>query len=123
MVRAARALSGVDAVTLHGVVGDIPPLPNIQSFVNWVKKILDTPRVEDLTVGYLYIALGASYGVAYREAVAISLEYPPVFIAMVYTALNDRGYSKTGLGKIVEKVISRDNHKEFIKNVNHLIKG
>lgn len=123
MVRAARALAGVDPVTLHAAVGEVPPLESISDFVAWVKKVMNSPRVEQLTVGFIYIALGASYGPAYREAVAIALEYPPMFIAMVYSAVNDRGYSKTGLGKTVERVISRDNHKEFIKNVNNLIKG
>lgn len=123
MVRAARALVGMDPITLNAAVGQIPPLKDIKDYVAWVKKVLNTPRVEDLTVGFIYIALGASYGPAYREAVAVALEYPPTFIAMVYTAVNDRGYSKTGLGKVVERVISRDNHKEFIKNVNNLTKG
>lgn len=122
-VRASRTLARIDPITLRASLGDIPPLNDIQDYIDWVKKVLNSPRVEQLTVGFLYIALGASYGPAYREHVAVALEYPPTFIAMVYSAVNDRGYSKTGLGKTVEKLINRDNHKEFVKNVNHLTQG
>lgn len=123
MVRAARSLPGVDPVTLGMSVGEVPKMKNIAEFVVWVKKTLSTARTDELTVGFLYIALAASYGVEYREAVTVALEYPPIFIAMVYTATQDRGYMKTGLGRVVERCISRDNAKEFAKNVNLLLKG
>lgn len=122
-VRASRTLARIDPLTLRASIGDIPVLNNIQDYVTWVQRVLQSARVEQLTVGFLYIALGASYGPAYREHVAVALEYPPTFIAMLYTAVTDRGYSKTGLGKTAEKLINRDNHKEFVKNVNHLTQG
>lgn len=123
MVRAARVLSGVDAVSLRMAVGEVPYMPTIASFVAWVKQVLNTSRADDLTVGFVYIVLASSYGIEYREAVTVALEYPPMFIAMVYTACLDRGYMKTGLGKVVERTIRGDNAKEFIKNTNHLLKG
>lgn len=122
-IRAARSLPGIDPVSLRVSIGDLPKLETITDYVKWVKAVINSPRTEDLTVGFIYIAIGFSYGPAYREAVTVALEYPPTFIAMVYTALNDRGYSKTALGKVIEKIISRDNHKEFLKNTNLLIKG
>lgn len=121
IIRAARNVPGVDANTLAGVLGDIPKLTDLKSFTDWVHVRLDTPRSEQLNVGFLYTALGFSWGVQYREMVAIALEYPPTFIALLYSSVNDRGYKKTSLGKTVENLTSRNEDHEFIKNVNHLI--
>jgi len=122
-VRAARSLPGVDPVSLRMAVGEVPRMETIAAFVTWVKSKLSSSRVDDFTVGFLYVVLAYSYGVEYREAVTVSLESPPIFLAMVYTACMDRGYMKTGLGKVVERTIRADNAKDYIKNVNLLLKG
>jgi len=121
IIRAARSVPGVDATTLENVLGEIPKLTDLKSFTDWVHARLDTPRSEQLNVGFLYTALGFSWGVQYREMVAIALEYPPTFIALLFSSVNDRGFKKTSLGKTVETLTSRNEDHEFIKNVNHLI--
>lgn len=121
--RASRLVPGTDATTLKNTLGDVPALHNLGDYVAWVRKVLNSPRSEMLTVALIYTSLGFSFGVAYREAVAVACEYPPIFIALVYSAVNERSYSKTGLGKVVEKIISRGQDKEFVKNVDHLIKA
>lgn len=121
LVRACRYLPGVDAHTLSTAVGTIPPLNNITDFVAWIKQVLNSPRSEQLTVALLYIALGFSFGPAYRESVAVALEYPPVFSALVYTAMKERSYSKTGLGTVIERLGQRGNDRDFPRNIDHLI--
>lgn len=120
LVRASRYLPGVDAHTLSTVIGKLPALHNITDFVEWVKKVLDSPRSEQLTVALLYISLGYSFGPAYRESVAVALEYPPVFSALVYTAMKERSYSKTGLGNVIERLGQRGNDRDYPKNIDHL---
>lgn len=121
LIRAARALPGMDPETLGNMLGEIPQLNNIQDFVTWTKKMLDSPRAEDLTVNLVWASLYFSFGVNFREQVAVATEYPPAFIGLVYSALIERSYSKTGLGKTIERVITRQNDKEFIKGVNQLL--
>lgn len=122
LTRAAQRLPGVDAKVLKDLLGDIPPLNNITDYVNWAIKVIDSPRMEQLTVAALNSFLGYTFGPAYREAAAVALEYPPTFLGLVYSAVEERSYSKTGLGKVVERTISRGNDKEFVKNMNYLIK-
>lgn len=121
IIRASRSIAGVDANTLQNVLGDIPRLTDLKSFVDWVHAKLDTPRAEQLNIGFIYTALGFSWGVQYREMVAIALEYPPTFIALLYSSVNDRGFKKTSLGKVVENLVARRDDRDFIENVNHLI--
>lgn len=120
LIRAVRSIPGMDYDTLLGVLGTIPQLKDISDYVEFVKKVIDSPRTEQLNVSLIYIALGFSWGPQYREAVAVALEYPPVFFALVTTTCKQRSYSKTGLGKIIERVVKRDDDREFVKNVGHL---
>jgi hypothetical protein len=120
LTRATRLIPGFDMVTIEQFLGEVPRLNNIRDFVKWVIEKLDTERLHNLIVDYFYSALGFNFGPQYREAVAVALEYPPAFMAMVYTACKERTYQKSGLGKIIEKLISRGDDKEFIKNMNHL---
>lgn len=120
LVRATRLIPGYDLATIDAFIGDIPELNNIRDFVKWVIEKLDSPRLHQLSVDFFYTALGYNFGAAYKEQVAVAMEYPPAFLAMVYTASTDRGFQKSGFGRIIEKLISRQDDKEFIKNVNHL---
>lgn len=121
VVRASRYIPGVDSTTLRGILGEIPPLHNLKDFAAWAKKALDTPRAEDLNIPLIYRALDYTFGPAYRESVAVALEYPPVFVALVYKTVLEHSYTKTGLGKVIERVVSRDNDKDFLKQMNHLM--
>jgi len=123
LTRAARALPGVDPQTLLTLVGDIPPLHSIAELINWIKKVLDSPRTEDLTTNLFWVVLYFSFPPAFREQVAVACEYPPAFIALVYSAVSERSYTKTGLGKNIERIISRQADKELIKGVNHLLQS
>jgi len=120
LIRAVRSTPGVDYDTLLGILGTIPVLSDINDYVAYVKKVIDSPRTEQLNISLIYTALGHSWGPQYREAVAVALEYPPIFLSLVYTTCKQRSYTKTGLGKIIERVVYRDNDREFVKNVNHL---
>lgn len=120
LVRATRLVPGYDLNTLDNFIGDIPTLNNIKEFVKWVIEKIDSPRLHQLSVDFLYTGLGFNFGPQYREQVAVALEYPPAFLAMTYTACVERTYQKSGLGRIIEKLISRQDDKEFVKNVNHL---
>lgn len=120
LVRCNRLLPAMDINTLEQLVGEIPQLNKLDDFIQWMIKSLDTPRLHQLNVDFIYTALGTNFGPRYREAVAVALEYPPVFLAMVYTACTQRSYQKSGLGRIIENLISRGDHKEYIKNLNHI---
>lgn len=123
LVRASRALSSVDPLTLAEAVGTVPPLPNIRSFVDWAIKLIDSPRMETFNVSIMYTALGTTFGPQYREAVAVALEYPPLWLAILFSACNDRNARTTSLGDLVKRLAQKDADKEFLKSMNQLLKS
>lgn len=121
MIRAARLMPAMDANTLRGALGEIPRLERLKDLVDWIVRTLESPRTEFLTVAFIYTALGSSFGPILREAAAVAVEYPPVFLAMVYSTCLERSYTRTGLGRVIEGVIRNNSDKEYVKNMNHLI--
>lgn len=118
--RAARVVPGMDANALAEYIVDIPVLNNIADYVKWLKDRLQTARIETLTGDTIYTLLGYNFGVQHREAVAVALEYPPTFLAMLYAACTERSFAQSALGKLVERLVKRQDDKEYVKNVNHL---
>lgn len=122
LTRAARYLPAQTSITLGRAVGDLVPLHNISDYVAWVLKVIDSPRADQLTVSWLQVALAYSWGAAYRETVAVALEYPPVFAAMVYTTAKAHSYTKTSLGMVLQDVVDRTSDKEYITSIKTLLK-
>lgn len=123
LTRASRYIGGIDSTTLGMLVGKIPVLNDLQDLVTWIKTSMDSARTDKLTVGLLYDVIGYSFGERYKEAVCIALEYPPIFMALVYKTCVERSFTRSGLGRIIETVVSRGNDKEYVKEIVHLLRA
>ena len=81
-----------------------------------------SPRLASLNAGFLVTAIGGVwFGANARENVAVSLEYPPLFITLVYKALMDRSYHSTMLSRFVEISNRRDAGKDFTRNLANFL--
>lgn len=99
-------------------------IANIEQFVDAIKQVGDSARLNSLNVGLLYSAIGTAwFGANAAEYVAASLEYPPLFITLVYRALVDRGYRNTTLSRFVELSNKRDMGSEFIRNLSNFLEN
>lgn len=100
--RIAR-LTRVPAERIMEITDGLGRLLTIDDFVKAVRERVDSPRVSDMTAGLLisYIK-SAWFGAAAQEISAVALEYPPYFLAMVYTSVDDRSYKNTRLTQLVD---------------------
>lgn len=90
---------------------------DIHGYTEAVKRIVGSPRLEHLNPGLVYaIVTGCWYGAAAREIVAVALEHPPTFHAMVYMALTDRSYHSAYFAKLIEAVNKGPNGKQYLAN-------
>jgi len=97
-------------------IADLPGL------VAALKKTVQSPRMEQVSVGLLYAMLGGSwFGANSKETVAVALEHPPTFITLLYSAINARSYRNTVLGKVSQLATRAGNDREFTKNLTFLI--
>lgn len=116
--RISRAI-GVPVPTVLELVNELPIMGNIEDFSTVASKYGESIRLTKLSPGLIYTMLGGIwFGANANENVAVSLEHPPTFIAMLYMATVNRGYRKSILGQMVQRVDRRGELGEtFAKHV------
>lgn len=92
---------------------------SISDFISALRQLVQSPRLDALTVAFMYGAMGGGwFGANAREIVAVALEHPPTFIAMVYTAVTDRTYHRCFLADLIARVDRRGElGKQFVNNL------
>lgn len=104
------------------VADNILPMSNLKELVSQIISLIDSPRLEKFSVGLLLtIVMNSWYGVNSKEIICVGLEHPPTWLALVYAALNDRGYKNTGLAKVILANDKKDAGKSFSMNLMNLV--
>lgn len=105
----------IDIVETHPIIKDVT------DFCECVKEFTQNVRLEELNPATLFgVVRGSWFASAGGEAVAIALEYPPLWLGMLFQAITDRGYKKSGLAQIAERNSYRKYHDEFIRTLAYL---
>lgn len=91
---------------------------DLASYCQELRRAVNSPRLNNFNPGLLISAVsGVWYGAAAREVVAVAMEYPPTFFAMVYSALTDRSYHGAYFSKLVAEIDRKGGGKEFQANL------
>lgn len=116
-IRAATGIArdlGVLQTEVLELLDQYPVIHSVKDFCKIASEAASTVRLRELNEGLLYESLGGSwFGVNYKEILAVSLEHPPTWIAIVYTAAEDRSYRQAGISRIFERSARRDDDKLF----------
>lgn len=92
------------------------------TFVETAKEVVLSARMNQFSLGLLYSILsGGWFGANAHSVLAVALEHPPTFYALIYTALNDRSYRRSLFARLVEQLDKRDAGKTFSYNLARMI--
>lgn len=95
------------------------PIESIGDFCNVLASSTDTVRLKDIQAGLLFHIIGNSwFGEGAMELMAVACEYPPLWLALLATAANNRAYNRTIIGQLV----SRNNSQETSMMVLAILK-
>lgn len=108
-----------DLVTLFKRVGVIK---NLQQFIDAIIEETQSPRLKTLNVQLFAVSLSNGwFGTPNSQVlVCVAAEYPPLFISMLYTALNESAYKASTIGTIARQTQPRD-ITDFTAAVNRLL--
>ena len=127
VLRTAARIARITAAPVDKVLATIEELPylnNVVEYCNILEQVVGTPRLNKFSAGMLYSIVGGSwFGAASREVVAVALEYPPYLYAMLYMALNDRGYHSSYFTKLTESVNKGSAGKDFSYSLAHYLEN
>jgi len=105
------------------IADQLLPMRSVKDLCAMATSILTTSRLEKFNAGLLFNDLMSSwYGSGNaREVVAVALEHPPTWIAMLNSALNERTYRNSTISKVAIANDKNGAGKVFTMNVRNLI--
>lgn len=105
----------VDIVETHPIIKDVAELCEV------IKAFTQSVRLEDFNPATLFGVVGGSwFGNAGRELVCVALEYPPVWLTLLFQAISNRGFKKAGLTQVIERNSYRKHHDGFVRSMAYL---
>lgn len=110
-----------NVTTTEEILEQLPRLETIDDYIKALQDHAGTDRFAKLTPGFIFTLVQfAWYGSSVAVICSVAIEYPPVFVAMVYNALNNGGYQKTPVGRILREMNLQDG-QHFTKIIDTLI--
>lgn len=97
-------------------------IPSVAQFCALASTVTNSVRLNELNAGLLFAILGGTwYGTNAKEIVAVALEHPPTWIAILMASFNERTYKNSGITKVAERVGTRNGGENFMRSVLNLI--
>lgn len=92
----------------------IKDMDTIEDYCQNIKDILANIRLDGLNPGLLITMIGNTwFGNNSKENLAVALEHPPTWIAIVYMAIAERTFKNSMIAKIAERYGKGNLAKEF----------
>ncbi len=90
---------------IEQVGSDLPYMTLLDDYIKALHThFAHNTRISQINVGFLIMTLGRSwFGYGAQEISAVALEYPPIYLALIEAACNNKVWRKTHLGKLVER--------------------
>lgn len=105
------------------VVDKIKPFKDIHDWCEQLNTVLENVRFTKFNAAVLLNAISSSwYGQNAKEILAVSLEHPPTWCAMVYTALKQRTYKNSMVYQVAERMGKRGAADQFLTSYMMLVR-
>lgn len=123
MVAQACRAANVPLVEFENVLMDVDLIESAEDFVLVIKRLLNTPRLDNFNVGLLsQIMQGTWFGFNGRELACAAIEHPPTFAALLYMSFAQNSYRKAPLAQISENFKGNKGGAEFVRNMQLQLK-
>lgn len=107
---------------IYEVLDQVVSLSNIDDLIQTIKKVIENPRLDGLNLGTLVTIINSMwYGPYGHELIVASLEHPPTWLTILYSAFTDRSMKHSGVAKIAERYKGSKGGDDFIRNMKVLM--
>jgi len=111
------------AELVFSIFDKLGPISNINDYCSEVERLVENVRLKNFNLAILLTIIKNSwYGTNAKEVLSVSIEHPPTWVALVYTALTERTYKNSSIYKFAEKFGKRGMADEFLASYKLLVK-
>lgn len=108
----------INAEMVFDVIGEMPVLQNIDAFCEQAAKVTGSVRLDEMNAGLLISAVGGTwFGHNRIENVAVALEHPPTWLALLAACYQSRTYKNTQIAKIAESKNRQNAGSQYLRSV------
>lgn len=98
-------------------------MENLEDFCTNVKNVLENVRLKDFNAGTLITSISMSwFGSNAKEILAVALEHPPTWYAIVFSSLEERTYKNSMIARVAERFGKGGAWVDFKNAYSELIK-
>lgn len=114
--------TGIPANTVIDIIRPLTIMHSVLDLVETLKEHGQSVRFEKFNVEFLTVIIGGSwYGSNKDELLAVALEHPPTWLAILYSAAEERGYKNTFIGKICNQYSRTEELEQFTRYMGKLL--
>lgn len=107
----------LSAEVIYSVLEKLENLDTPTDLCRNIVNVCENIRLKDFNLALLMTLIGNSwYGANAKENIAVAIEHPPTWIAIVYTALTERLFKTSKIYNLAEQFGKRGKSDEFKKN-------
>lgn len=104
------------------VIHEIETLNTTNDFVETIKAIIRSPRMNDFTIGSFYAFMSNGWlGSVYKPIIASGIDHIPTWFTLVFLSLSDKGATRTAISKMIQANAKGNNPQSFILAISSLI--
>ncbi len=106
------------------ITDKVSVVPNLHAFCSEAREVVGSVRLIELNPGLMYAIMGGTWygGNNPKEQVAVALEHPPTWIALLSAAITERTFKDSIIAKIAERGSNREPAKLFLAAVARIFK-
>lgn len=107
---------------IYEVLDNILTMKNISDLIEAIKKVIDNPRLDSLNLGTLVTIINSMwYGPYGHELILASLEHPPTWLTILYSAFTDRSMKNSGVAMVADRFKGSKGGDDFVRNMKVLM--
>lgn len=101
----------------------IDRMGSIADFCYWCRELLENPGLKDFNEGALVTILGNTwYGTNAKEILAVALEHPPTWLALVFYSFTERSFKNSTISRIALRYMGRKGEDDFVKSFSAIFR-
>ena len=117
-------MTKADTDLVFSIIDQLDGVSTISEFALKLKDITGSSRLKDLNiVSLLTILRNSWFGNNAKDILGVSLESPPTWMALVFTALTERNYKNSTIAKLAEMLGGRGRSVDFVNNFKMIMDG
>lgn len=115
---------GYPIVQVIDLLSELRYMHNLESFMYVIKSVGENSRLDELNLSLLLGILSSNNGLRVnnaKEAMLVALEYPPMWHALVWSVIGDRGFGRSNIANILKDYRKKDEIRSYELSMKTLV--